>query len=215
MEHQDFGRRRRPDMHSSAFDEMGGGGHRRGRRGGHGFGPMGPGFPGGPMGPGFPGFPGGPGFGPRGGGRRARRGDVRLAALLLIAEEPRNGYQIIQELESRTEGRWKPSPGAIYPALSQLEDEGLIRPVDAAAGKAYEITEAGTAEAERLAQQPAPWESPEGEERSPAHGLMHGFGQLGQAVGAVAQTGDEQAIAQATAELEALRRRIYQLLAES
>ncbi|NHB85494.1 hypothetical protein G7085_15080 [Tessaracoccus sp. HDW20] len=56
---------------------------------------------------------------------------------------------------------------------------------------------------------------PEGEERSPAHALMHGFGQLGQAVGAVAQTGNEEAIAKATAELEALRRRIYQLLAES
>nr|WP_231979618.1 PadR family transcriptional regulator [Tessaracoccus coleopterorum] len=114
-----------------------------------------------PHGSGLPGWPDGTRLPrvsgrPQGGGRRARRGDVRLAALLLIAEEPRNGYQIIQELESRTEGRWRPSPGAIYPALSQLEDEGLIRPVDAATGKAFEITDAGSAEAERLAQQPAP-----------------------------------------------------------
>src|SRR3954451_20394511 len=59
----------------------------------HGFGP-GPFGPGGPGGFGF----GGPG-GPRGRGRRARRGDIRAAALLLLAEEPRNGYGLMQEIE--------------------------------------------------------------------------------------------------------------------
>ena len=72
----------------------------------------------------FGGF--GPG-GPRGRGRKARRGDIRTAALLLLAEEPRNGYQIMQEVEERSEGVWRPSPGSVYPALQQLEDEGLIR----------------------------------------------------------------------------------------
>src|SRR4051812_40453247 len=77
---------------------------------------------------------GGPGFGlegflggPRRRGPRARRGDVRAAVLLLLAEEPRNGYAIMQEIERRTEGVWRPSPGAVYPALSLLEDEGLVR----------------------------------------------------------------------------------------
>ena len=79
------------------------------------------------------GFPfGGPGgreaFGRgRGRGRKARRGDIRTAALLLLAEEPRNGYQIMQEVEERSDGVWRPSPGSVYPALQQLEDEGLIR----------------------------------------------------------------------------------------
>ena len=60
---------------------------------------------------------------PRG---RGRRGHVRTSILALLAEQPLNGYQIMQTLAERTDGAWKPSPGAVYPALSQLEDEGLI-----------------------------------------------------------------------------------------
>src|ERR1700745_3239229 len=79
------------------------------------------------------GFPfGGPwGFGPGGpmgrGGGRARRGDVRAAMLKLLAEEPRNGYPLIAGIARRSEGVWRPSPGSVYPALQQLEDEGLVR----------------------------------------------------------------------------------------
>src|SRR5919201_1870821 len=66
---------------------------------------------------------GGPGWGPhRRGFGRARRGDVRLALLRLLAEEPRNGYQLIQTIEERSEGLWRPSPGSVYPTLAQLED---------------------------------------------------------------------------------------------
>ena len=60
-------------------------------------------------------------------GPRAKRGDVRAAALALLAEGPMNGYQIIQEISERSGGVWRPSPGSVYPALQQLEDEGLIR----------------------------------------------------------------------------------------
>jgi DNA-binding PadR family transcriptional regulator len=91
-----------------------------------------------------PGGPGGPGG--RGGGRgrgRARRGDVRAAMLLLLETEPQNGYQLIQEIERRTEGLWKPSPGSVYPALQQLEDEGLVRPNEGAGRRAYELTDQG------------------------------------------------------------------------
>lgn len=71
------------------------------------------------------------GFGPMFGGHRHRgprvkRGDVRAAALALLAEEPRNGYQIIQAIGERSGGVWRASPGSVYPALQQLEDEGLI-----------------------------------------------------------------------------------------
>ena len=66
----------------------------------------------------------GPGFGR---GPRARRGDVRAALLVLLAEEPRNGYGLMQEIEARSDGAWRPSPGSVYPALSQLEDEGLVQ----------------------------------------------------------------------------------------
>src|SRR6185312_13601904 len=88
-------------------------------------GPGGPPFGGPPFNIPFPG-PGHHGHF-RGHGRRMRRGDVRAAILLLLEEEPRNGYQVMQELESRSGGVWRPSPGSIYPALSQLEDEGLVR----------------------------------------------------------------------------------------
>src|ERR1039458_5133621 len=92
------------------------GGHRQRRfGGGAGLG----GFP-------FGGRGGGAGPFGRGRGRKARRGDIRTAALLLLAEEPRNGYQIMQEVEERSDGVWRPSPGSVYPALQQLEDEGLI-----------------------------------------------------------------------------------------
>ncbi|MBK7822664.1 MAG: helix-turn-helix transcriptional regulator [Tessaracoccus sp.] len=183
-------------------------GHRGpgGREGGPGFGPM-SGFGAG-FGSGFGhGFPGGPGRG----GRR-RRGDVRLAALLLIAETPRNGYQIIQELAARTDGHWKPSPGAIYPALSQLEDEGLIRALDG--GKVYEVTDAGRAEAAAVADQPAPWEQA-GDDQDPARALAHSMRQAAQAVGAIVQSGDAELITKATAELDDLKRKLYQLLAEA
>ena len=100
------------------------GGHRgRGRmRGGAVAGTGGPGFEfgmrGGPFGP--------PRFGGR--GPRVRRGDVRAAILDLLGEgQPWNGYQLIQEIGARTQGVWRPSAGSVYPALQQLEDEGLIQ----------------------------------------------------------------------------------------
>ena len=126
---------------------------RRHRHRRHGFGPGGP-----VRRPGF-----GP-RGPRGRGRKARRGDIRTAALLLLAEEPRNGYQIMQEVEERSDGAWNPSPGSVYPALAQLEDEGLIRTEEREGRKLYAITDAGREAVEpSAARQPAPWEQMSGD----------------------------------------------------
>lgn len=129
------------------------------------FGPEGPFGPRGPLGPGGIFGPAGPfgtgggwghwsgepgpgrhGHGPRGGGRgrpRARRGDVRNAILKLLVEEPLNGYQLMQRIAEGTEGSWRPSSGAIYPALAQLEDEGLVRQTEVEGRKAYELTDSG------------------------------------------------------------------------
>ena len=71
--------------------------------------------------------------GGRGHGRgrhRVRRGDVRSAILALLDDRPMHGYEMIQELEERTGGRWTPSAGSIYPTLQLLEDEGLVTPDD-------------------------------------------------------------------------------------
>lgn len=173
---------------------------RRGGRGRHGFG--GPGF-----GPGFG------GHGRRGG--RARRGDVRLAALLLLTEGPINGYQIITALEERSNGQWKPSPGAVYPALNQLEDEGLIQAVDADGRKLYELTEAGRTEAEQAKQRPAPWEQAVVAEGDAREGLAQAVAAAGMAVQAVMQTGDDALMTKAAEALVEARKTLYQLLAES
>lgn len=62
----------------------------------------------------------------RGRGGRAGRGDLKNVILSLLAEQPMHGYQIISTIAERTEQRWTPSAGAIYPRLAMLEDEGLI-----------------------------------------------------------------------------------------
>src|SRR4029079_13524124 len=102
----------------------------------------------------------GPGFGGRfRRGRRIRRGDVRSEILLLLEEEPRTGYQGMQELEARSGGVWRPSPGSVYPALQLLADEGLVKSEPRDGGNVFELTDAGKAHVdehrERLG---APWE---------------------------------------------------------
>ncbi|WP_134774271.1 PadR family transcriptional regulator [Ornithinimicrobium flavum] len=115
------------------------GGAAWGGRAGQRSGPFGPG---GPFGGGGP-FDGrGPG-GRSGAGRRARRGDVRNAILHLLQREPMNGYQLMQEIAQSSGGAWQPSSGAIYPALAQLEDEGLVEQVQFEGRRAYQLTEAG------------------------------------------------------------------------
>ncbi|WP_131105817.1 PadR family transcriptional regulator [Ornithinimicrobium sufpigmenti] len=90
--------------------------------------------------------------GPRS-GRRARRGDVRNAILHLLQREPMNGYQLMQEIAQSSGGAWQPSSGAIYPALSLLEDEGLVEQLDVDGRKAYQLTEAGRRAAADLPRQ--------------------------------------------------------------
>src|SRR4051812_43166078 len=92
-------------------------------------------------------------------GPRARRGDVRAALLVLLAEGPQNGYQLIQEIERRSEGVWKPSPGSVYPALQQLEDEGLVRSDETDGRKLFHLTDAGREAAEAAAGEGAPWDA--------------------------------------------------------
>ena len=184
-------------------------------RGRHRFGPF-PGHgPAGGRGPwAFP-FPGGIPGGPPGPRPKARRGDVRTAALLLLAEEPRNGYQIMQELEERSEGLWRPSPGSVYPALQQLEDEGLIRSDEQDGRRLYHLTDAGRAYVdERPDDQPTPWETFT-DTLSDQHGetaaLMR---DVGMAFVQVLHAGSEAQVAEAGRVLAETRRALYRILAE-
>jgi DNA-binding PadR family transcriptional regulator len=189
------------------FFAMGGQG-----RGGHGHRGQGHGGPG-RHGGGGP-FPGGPwGFGgPR--GRRARRGDVRAALLVLLVEEPRNGYQLMQEIEQRSEGVWRPSPGSVYPALQLLEDEGLVITVQADGGRVYQLTDAGRTAVEERGDAPAPWDAVK-EDGGPApRRLGHLIKEVAMASAQVIHTGDAEKMEKAEALLKETRRALYRILAD-
>ena len=150
--------------------------------------------------------------GPHAFGRRASRGDIRTAILVLLAEEPMHGYQIIQELTERTGGVWRPSPGSVYPTLQQLEDEELVQVAPAVSGKrVYELTEAGR---EKAAGATAPWSEVTGESADALvalHDLAH---QVLAATRQVAHAGTAGQLESAQAILRDARRALYRLLAE-
>jgi DNA-binding PadR family transcriptional regulator len=189
-------------------------GRRHHPHGGRGFAPgEGPG----PFGPGF-GGPGGPGprrhAGPHGGrGRgRAGRGDVRAAVLALLAEEPMHGYQLMQAIAERSGGRWTPSPGAIYPTLSQLEDEGLVTVTAESGRKLATLTDAGR---EHLAARGGAADPFAGFGGAAAGADVRGtLEQLHGAVRQLARTGTEAQLTAAVGILAEARRALYLLLAE-
>ena len=148
-------------------------------------------------------------------GPRVRRGDVRAAALALLAEEPRNGYQLIQEIAERSGGVWQPSPGSVYPALQQLEDEGLIQAETPEGGrKRYALTTEGreyvTAHADEVR---APWDDVAGSVGTDAIELRKLFGAVAMAGMQVVQVGTPAQVAQAQQILTDARRKLYAILA--
>jgi DNA-binding PadR family transcriptional regulator len=160
----------------------------------------------------------GMGFGPRGSGRRgrARRGDVRAALLLLLAEEPRNGYQLMEEIETRSGGAWRPSPGSVYPALSQLEDEALIVAQETGGRRSFELTDEGRSYVEENREAlGSPWDDAGEGVPSEFADMRSLIGQLGMATFQVVQSGDEKQIAEAKEVLGDARKALYQILAEA
>ena len=146
---------------------------------------------------------------------RSRRGDIRLAVLTLLAEQPMHGYQIITELTERSGGMWRPSPGSVYPALQQLEDEGLVSVSEREGRRTYVLTDAGRAESERLSQgRRAPWEEMAEEAEGNAGGLSGTAAQVFAAAMQVSVVGSPEQIDQAEALLTDTRRALYRILAE-
>jgi DNA-binding PadR family transcriptional regulator len=185
--------------------------HLRDHAGGH-DGPVG-------FGPGF-GFGFGPGFGggPRGGWRRGgrgrgRRGDVRAAILVLLAERPMHGYEMIQQIAERSNGIWRPSPGSVYPTLQLLDDEGLIAASETEGSKKlFVLTEEGRAAAEKV--ETPPWDEI-AQGADPAQVNLRAA--VGQLFGAVAQSAHTASAEQQQRIVEILnnaRREIYGILGE-
>ncbi len=209
MENMDrFGRGRRRGPRPDPQERGGREQFRRHPRGPHGFGPFGPDF--------------GPGFGPgghvgrgRGRGGRGRRGDVRAAILLLVQERPMHGYELIQQIRERSEDIWRPSPGSIYPALSQLEDEGLIVIEKVSGRKTAKLTDAGTEYvSEHRDELGDPWQDVRAGVGDQALDLRELVGQLMGAVGQVARAGTPEQAGKAAEVLTEARRSIYRILAD-
>ena len=155
-------------------------------------------------------------FGPGSGrGPRMRRGDVRAAILALLREQPRNGYQIIQEIERRSSGLWKPSAGSVYPALQQLEDEGLIEAVEDAGRREFRLTDAGRTYADEHPDElAAPWASVAGSIDEDSRSLFEIMAAVGAATIQVGQAGSDAQVAKARQLLADTRKGLYRILAE-
>ncbi|WP_242891382.1 PadR family transcriptional regulator [Actinomadura litoris] len=157
----------------------------------------------------------GPGPGPRGRGgrgRRTRRGNVRAALLALLAERAMHGYEMIQELDNRTGGVWRPSPGSVYPTLQMLEDEGLVSSEEQGGKRLFALTEAGRQEAS--AQTVAPWDEVT---EAAGENVMRGREAIGQLLGALQQVMSVGSEAQKERALDVVndaRRRLYGILAD-
>lgn len=124
---------------------------------------------------------------------RARRGEVRAAILRLLSEQPMHGYQIIQELSARSGGIWNPSAGSVYPTLQLLVDSDLLTVSETEGKKVYSLTEAGSAEATKLADSPAPWDS--ASENGPGAATFHGaVGKMKLAIKKIMRSGSKEKI---------------------
>ncbi|MFD0747821.1 PadR family transcriptional regulator [Phytohabitans flavus] len=150
----------------------------------------------------------------QGRGRGGRRQNVRAAVLALLAERPMHGYEMIRELESRTGGIWRPSPGSVYPTLQLLEDEGLIVAETGEGRKRFALTEAGREEAASAAEAP-PWQefaddtvSQAQDFRDAAFGIMNALRQVG-------FNGTAEQRQRALDVLNETKRKLYAILAES
>jgi DNA-binding PadR family transcriptional regulator len=156
----------------------------------------------------------GQGFG-RGGPGRMRRGEIRTAVLAVLAEQPRHGYDVIQALEEKSEGAWRPSAGSVYPTLQLLEDEGLARSSERDGKRVYELTDAGREEARTRIEEAGgpPWAN--AGKGGPEGNLRAAMMQLGMAVRQVGGAGDQAQVEQAVQILTEARKQLYRLLADA
>ena len=156
-------------------------------------------------------------------GPRVRRGDVRTAILDVIraageADEPINGYQVIQQIADRSGGAWRPSPGSVYPTVQQLHDEGLVESDDDRGRKTIRLTEQGRRYVEEhrdiLDAVWAPFEQQRRRESAEGSDLR---GEIGQVMSAVWQIVSQGSDAQRRALVDVLvdtRRTLYGILAD-
>ncbi|MGD9798491.1 MAG: PadR family transcriptional regulator [Acidimicrobiia bacterium] len=142
------------------------------------------------------------------------RGAIRTGLLAFLLERPGHGYEAMQYLEDKANGTWRPSAGSIYPALQQLEDEGLVRSKERDGRRIFELTAAGRRQAKaRIEERGLPWEQMVEEAPVIAEIRRAVFG-LESAVTEVLKLGGPEAVAEAVEIVKATRKRLYGLLAD-
>lgn len=153
--------------------------------------------------------------GGRGGRHRARRGAVPLAIFTLLDERPMHGYEIITELESRSDGRWRPSPGSIYPTLDRLEDRGALSSTEVDGKRQFALTDRGRLMLTELREAQGddadePWKQSGTGGRGDMRRLMS---ELGGQVRQIARFGSAEQRDATTKVLEDAKRKLYEILA--
>ena len=141
-------------------------------------------------------------------------GDVRAAVLELLAEKPMHGYQLISEIDKRSGGAWKPTPGSVYPTLQLLTDEGAVTAEVSEGRKIYSLTESGREEADAAAGGSEPWEASASGEYARLTALPKSGMALAHAAVQVRRTGTPEQVDQAVKVLDEARRKIYAILAQ-
>lgn len=167
------------------------------------------------------GFGGREGRGERGGrdhsghAGRGRRGDIRNAILIALQDGPAHGYELMQTLADKSGGRWRPSPGSVYPTLQMLEDAGLLSSEEVGGKRVFTLTEAGVTEAQTrkdAAGDVMPWQRPEDTDGSSI--LREAVVLFELAARQASLTRDEALVTKVTEVVNTARKSIYQLLAE-
>lgn len=148
------------------------------------------------------------------GSQRARRGAVRDALLVVLADRPMYGYELITELEARSSGRWRPSPGSIYPALTRMEEQGLVTAEAVDDKKVFSLTARGrqAREAADLGTDPTPdrWR-----ETGDGQGALRALpAEIAGQAKQLRRFGSPHQVDRAAALLEDVKRELYVILAD-
>lgn len=144
-------------------------------------------------------------------GGRVPKGNVRGLLLAALLAGGAHGYELMRRLEDQAGGRWRPSPGSVYPLMQLLEDEGLVRSTEQEGRKVYELTATGREQADqsRLRDLAAgtPGAAAHLDLRTEVHRLHSAARQVGTA-------GDAAQVEQAVAIVRNARQALYRLLAD-